>query len=442
MYATGLAAPQILVDRDPEAAEAVRQEIHRQQNSLVLIASENHASQAVLEASASVMTNKYAEGYPGRRYYAGCEFVDVAESLAIERLNRLFGSEHANVQSHSGTQANLAVYTALMQPGETLMGMRLDHGGHLSHGSPVNFTGKYYNIVSYGVHPDTELIDYEQVEALAKEHRPKFIVAGYSAYARTVDWARFRAIADEVGAILLVDMAHIAGLVAGGVHPSPVPHAQIVTSTTHKSLRGPRGAFILSTQEHARALDRSVFPVNQGGPFMAAILAKAVCFGEALQPGFAVYAQRIVDNAKALAAALTAEGFRIVTGGTDNHLFLVDLRAAGLTGREAETALSAVGVYVNRNTIPNDPQPATVASGLRIGTPALSTRGMAPDDMTVIGKLIANVLVPPRRPSRPAARPRPGSRPNQPLPSPRHNHRRRLAPGLAPKSPPPSEGEG
>ena len=306
MYATGLAAPQILVDRDPEAAEAVRQEIHRQQNSLVLIASENHASQAVLEASASVMTNKYAEGYPGRRYYAGCEFVDVAESLAIERLNRLFGSEHANVQSHSGTQANLAVYTALMQPGETLMGMRLDHGGHLSHGSPVNFTGKFYNIVSYGVHPDTELIDFDQVEQLAKEHRPKFIVAGYSAYARTVDWARFRAVADEVGAILLVDMAHIAGLVAGGVHPSPVPHAQIVTSTTHKSLRGPRGAFILSTQEHARALDRSVFPVNQGGPFMAAILAKAVCFGEALQPGFAVYAQRIVDNAKALAAALTA----------------------------------------------------------------------------------------------------------------------------------------
>ena len=399
MYATGLAAPQILVDRDPEAAEAVRQEILRQQNSLVLIASENHASQAVLEASASVMTNKYAEGYPGRRYYAGCEFVDVAESLAIERLNRLFGSEHANVQSHSGTQANLAVYTALMQPGETLMGMRLDHGGHLSHGSPVNFTGKYYNIVSYGVHPDTELIDYEQVEALAKEHRPKFIVAGYSAYARTVDWARFRAIADEVGAILLADMAHIAGLVAGGVHPSPVPHAQIVTSTTHKSLRGPRGAFILSTQEHARALDRSVFPVNQGGPFMAAILAKAVCFGEALQPGFAVYAQRIVDNAQALAAALTAEGFRIVTGGTDNHLFLVDLRAAGLTGREAETALSAVNVYVNRNTIPNDPQPATVASGLRIGTPALSTRGMAPDDMAVIGKLIANVLSHPGDPA-------------------------------------------
>ena len=399
MYATGLAAPQILVDRDPEAAEAVRQEILRQQNSLVLIASENHASQAVLEASASVMTNKYAEGYPGRRYYAGCEFVDVAESLAIERLNRLFGSEHANVQSHSGTQANLAVYTALMQPGETLMGMRLDHGGHLSHGSPVNFTGKYYNIVSYGVHPDTELIDYEQVEALAKEHRPKFIVAGYSAYARTVDWARFRAIADEVGAILLVDMAHIAGLVAGGVHPSPVPHAQIVTSTTHKSLRGPRGAFILSTQEHARALDRSVFPVNQGGPFMAAILAKAVCFGEALQPGFAVYAQRIIDNAKALAAALTAEGFRIVTGGTDNHLFLVDLRAAGLTGREAETALSAVGVYVNRNTIPNDPQPATVASGLRIGTPALSSRGMAPDDMALIGKLIANVLTHPEDPA-------------------------------------------
>ena len=395
MYATGLAAPQILVDRDPEAARAVELELARQQNSLVLIASENHASQAVLEASASVMTNKYAEGYPGRRYYGGCEFVDMAESLAIERVNRLFGSEHANVQAHSGTQANIAVYTALMQPGETLMGMRLDHGGHLSHGSPVNFTGKYYNIVSYGVDPDTELIDYEQVESLAKEHRPKFIVAGYSAYARTVDWARFRAIADEVDAILLVDMAHIAGLVAGGVHPNPVPHAQIVTSTTHKSLRGPRGAFILSTQEHARALDRSVFPVNQGGPFMAAILAKAVCFGEALQPGFAVYAQRIVDNAQALAATLTGAGLRIVTGGTDNHLFLVDLRAAGLTGREAEQALNAVGVIVNRNTIPNDPQPATVASGLRIGTPALSTRGMGPDEMATIGKLIAEVLTHP-----------------------------------------------
>ena len=395
MYATGLAAPQILVDRDPEAARAVELELARQQNSLVLIASENHASQAVLEASASVMTNKYAEGYPGRRYYGGCEFVDMAESLAIERVNRLFGSEHANVQAHSGTQANIAVYTALMQPGETLMGMRLDHGGHLSHGSPVNFTGKYYNIVSYGVDPDSELIDYEQVESLAKEHRPKFIVAGYSAYARTVDWARFRAIADEVDAILLVDMAHIAGLVAGGVHPNPVPHAQIVTSTTHKSLRGPRGAFILSTQEHARALDRSVFPVNQGGPFMAAILAKAVCFGEALQPGFAVYAQRIVDNAQALAATLTGAGLRIVTGGTDNHLFLVDLRNAGLTGREAEQALNAVGVIVNRNTIPNDPQPATVASGLRIGTPALSTRGMGPDEMATIGKLIAEVLTHP-----------------------------------------------
>ena len=399
MYATGLAAPQILVDRDPEAAEAVRLELARQQNSLVLIASENHASQAVLEASASVMTNKYAEGYPGRRYYGGCEFVDMAETLAIDRVNRLFGSEHANVQAHSGTQANIAVYTALMEPGETLMGMRLDHGGHLSHGSPVNFTGKYYNIVSYGVDPETELIDYAQVEALAKEHRPKFIVAGYSAYARTVDWARFRAIADEVGALLLVDMAHIAGLVAGGVHPNPVPHAQIVTSTTHKSLRGPRGAFILSTQEHARALDRSVFPVNQGGPFMAAILAKAVCFGEALQPGFAVYAQRIVDNAQALAAAIAASGFRIVTGGTDNHLFLVDLRASGLTGREAEQALNAVGVIVNRNTIPNDPQPATVASGLRIGTPALSTRGMGPDEMAVIGKLIGDVLAHPGDPA-------------------------------------------
>ena len=403
MYATGLAAPQILVDRDPEAAEAVRQEIHRQQNSLVLIASENHASQAVLEASASVMTNKYAEGYPGRRYYAGCEFVDVAESLAIERLNRLFGSEHANVQSHSGTQANLAVYTALMQPGETLMGMRLDHGGHLSHGSPVNFTGKFYNIVSYGVDPDTELIDFDQVEQLAKEHRPKFIVAGYSAYARTVDWARFRAIADEVGAILLVDMAHIAGLVAGGVHPSPVPHAQIVTSTTHKSLEAPAAPSSSPRRSTPAPSTAPSSPSTRAGPSWPPSSPRPSASERPSSPALPSTPSASSTTPRPSPPPSPTEGFRIVTGGTDTHLFLVDLRAAGLTGREAETALSAVGVYVNRNTIPNDPQPATVASGLRIGTPALSTRGMAPDDMTVIGKLIADVLA---HPSDPAAQQR------------------------------------
>jgi len=387
-----LDAPQILLDKDPEIAQAIKNEIDRQQNSLVLIASENHASQAVMDASATVLSNKYAEGYPGKRYYGGCEYVDVVETIAIDRVKKLFGAEHANVQAHSGTQANMAVYSALIQPGDTIMGMRLDHGGHLSHGSPVNFTGKTYNIVSYGVDAETELIDFNQVEELAKEHRPKVIVAGFSAYARIVDWARFRAIADSVDAKLLVDMAHIAGLIAGGVHPSPVPHAQIVTSTTHKSLRGPRGAFILTTAEHRQAIDRSVFPVNQGGPFMAAIAAKAVCFGEALQPGFSQYAARVVENAQKLAATLSAGGMRIVTGGTDTHLFLVDLTSMELTGRDAEEALSAVGIYANRNTIPNDTKSARVTSGLRIGTPALSTRGMGPEEMETVGKLIIRTV--------------------------------------------------
>ena len=392
MPPTSLDAPQILQDKDPEIAQAIKNEIDRQQNSLVLIASENHASQAVMDASSTVLSNKYAEGYPGKRYYGGCEYVDVVETIAIDRVKKLFGAEHANVQAHSGTQANMAVYSALIQPGDTIMGMRLDHGGHLSHGSPVNFTGKTYNIVSYGVDAETELIDFNQVEELAKEHRPKVIVAGFSAYARIVDWARFRAIADSVDATLLVDMAHIAGLIAGGAHPSPVPHAQIVTSTTHKSLRGPRGAFILTTQEHQQAIDRSVFPVNQGGPFMAAIAAKAVCFGEALQPGFSQYAARVVENAQKLAATLSAGGMRIVTGGTDTHLFLVDLTSMELTGRDAEEALSAVGIYANRNTIPNDTKSARVTSGLRIGTPALSTRGMGPEEMETVGKLIIRTV--------------------------------------------------
>jgi glycine hydroxymethyltransferase len=385
-------APQILQDKDPEIAQAIKNEIGRQQNSLVLIASENHASQAVMDASATVLSNKYAEGYPGKRYYGGCEFVDVVETIAIDRVKKLFGAEHANVQAHSGTQANMAAYTALIQPGDTIMGMRLDHGGHLSHGSPVSFTGKTYNIVSYGVDPETELIDFNQVEELAKEHRPKVIVAGFSAYARVVDWARFREIADSVDATLLVDMAHIAGLIAGGAHPSPVPHAQMVTSTTHKSLRGPRGAFILTTAENQQAIDRSVFPVNQGGPFMAAIAAKAVCFGEALQPGFSQYAARVVENAQKLAATLVEGGLRIVTGGTDTHLFLVDLTSMELTGRDAEEAMSAVGIYVNRNTIPNDKKSARVTSGLRIGTPALTTRGMGPEEMETVGKLIIRTV--------------------------------------------------
>ena len=392
MPPTSMDAPQILQDKDPEIAQAIKNEIDRQQNSLVLIASENHASQAVMDASATVLSNKYAEGYPGKRYYGGCEFVDVVETIAIDRVKKLFGAEHANVQAHSGTQANMAAYTALIQPGDTIMGMRLDHGGHLSHGSPVSFTGKTYNIVSYGVDPETELIDFNQVEELAKENRPKVIVAGFSAYARVVDWARFREIADSVDATLLVDMAHIAGLIAGGAHPSPVPHAQMVTSTTHKSLRGPRGAFILTTAENQQAIDRSVFPVNQGGPFMAAIAAKAVCFGEALQPGFSQYAARVVENAQKLAATLVEGGLRIVTGGTDTHLFLVDLTSMELTGRDAEEAMSAVGIYANRNTIPNDKKSARVTSGLRIGTPALTTRGMGPEEMETVGKLIIRTV--------------------------------------------------
>ncbi|MBI4337836.1 MAG: serine hydroxymethyltransferase [Chloroflexi bacterium] len=391
MPTTRLQVPPALM-QDPEVAEAVRQEMARQQSAIILIASENYTSRAVLEAAGSVMTNKYAEGYPGRRYYGGCEFVDVVERLAIERAKQLFKAEHANVQPHSGTQANMAAYAAFLEHGDTVMGMRLDMGGHLSHGSPVNFSGKLYKFVAYGVDRETELIDFAEVERLAKEYRPKIIVAGYTAYSRTIDFARFRQIADSVGALLMVDMAHIAGLIAGGAHPSPVPHAQVVTSTTHKTLRGPRAAFILSTQEHAQAVDRAVFPQSQGGPFMHIIAAKAVCFGEALRPEFAQYAHRIVENARALAEAFRQGGMRIVSGGTDNHLFLVDLTPLGLTGRQAEEALGKVGIYVNRNAIPYDPKPPRVASGLRVGTPSVTSRGMGPDEMRRIGALISRLL--------------------------------------------------
>ena len=384
--------PSVVLDHDPEVAAAIGKEMERQQFSLILIASENYPSRPVLEASGSVLTNKYAEGYPARRYYGGCEFVDMAESIAIERAKKLFGATHANVQPHSGTQANMAAYTSLVQPGDTVMGMRLDQGGHLSHGSPVNFSGKQYNVVAYGVERESELIDFAEVEALAKEHRPKVIVAGYTAYSRTVDFPRFRAIADEVGAILMVDMAHIAGLVAGGAHPSPLPHAHVVTSTTHKTLRGPRGALILSTAELARDVDRAVFPQTQGGPFMHVIAAKAICFGEALQPEFAQYAQRIVENARTLAETLRQGGLRIVSGGTDNHLFLVDLTPMDLSGKDAEDSLGWVNIHVNRNAIPYDTKPARVASGLRIGTAALSSRGMGPAEMERIGSAILRTL--------------------------------------------------
>ena len=382
----------ILAEADPEIAQALEQEAKRQRTSLVLIASENYASRAVQEAQGSVMTNKYAEGYPGRRYYGGCEFVDVAEQLAIDRSKELFHAPHANVQSHSGAQANMAAYFALLEPGDTVLGMRLDQGGHLTHGSPVNFSGKLYNIVSYGVNRETEYIDYDEVERLAKEHRPKVIVAGATAYSRIIEFDRFRQIADEVDAILMVDMAHIAGLIAAGVHPSCLPHAQVVTSTTHKTLRGPRGAFILCDQELARKVDRAVFPFTQGGPMMHTIAAKAVCFGEALKPEFADYGRRIVENARTLARALEDGGLRIVSGGTDNHLMLVDLSATGATGQEAEDALSRVHITVNKNAIPFDPQPPRVTSGLRLGTPALTSRGFGPQEMVQVAKFIVQAL--------------------------------------------------
>ena len=382
----------VLAQADPEIAQAIENEEMRQRRNLVLIASENYVSRAVKEAQGSVMTNKYAEGYPGRRYYGGCEYVDVAENLAKDRLKKLFGAEHVNVQPHSGAQANMAVYFALLQPGDTVLGMRLDQGGHLTHGSRVNFSGKLYNFVSYGVTRETELIDYEEVERLAKEHRPKVIVTGATAYSRTIDFGRFRAIADEVGAILMVDIAHTAGLIAAGAHPSCVPHAQVVTSTTHKTLRGPRGALILCNEDLARSIDSAVFPLMQGGPMMHTIAAKAVAFGEALKPEFSEYGNRVVENARTLARSLEDGGLRIVSGGTDNHLMLVDLTSIGITGKEAEDALGRVYITVNKNAIPFDSRPPRVTSGLRLGTAALTTRGFGYEEMVEVARLIVKTL--------------------------------------------------
>jgi len=371
---------------------SIQREFERQQGTLEMIASENFASPAVLIAMAQAMNNKYAEGYPGSRYYGGCTFVDEVENLARERLKALFGAEHANVQPHSGTQANMAVYYAVMKPGETILAMHLSHGGHLSHGSPVSFAGTQYQVVYYTVNPQTERIDLDLVRDLARKHRPKVIVTGYSAYPRVIPFEDFREIADEVGAYLVADIAHIAGLVAAGVHPSPVGVAQVVTGTTHKTLRGPRGGFILTGKDLAKVVDKAVFPGIQGGPFMHVIAAKAVAFGEALKPEFRAYARQIVQNAQALAEVLLEEGLRLVSGGTDNHLMLVDLRPLGLTGKVAEDLLEEAGITVNKNTIPFDPQKPTVTSGIRIGTPALTTRGMREPEMRRIGKWIAAIL--------------------------------------------------
>jgi glycine hydroxymethyltransferase len=384
-----------LSETDPDIAGAIHREVHRQAQGLELIASENFVSHAVLEAVGSVMTNKYAEGYPGRRYYGGCEYVDVAESLAIERATALFGAEHANVQPHSGAQANMSVYQTLLQPGDTVLGMNLAHGGHLTHGHPLNFSGKLYSIVPYGVRQDDERIDYDELERLAHEHRPKMIIAGASAYPRVIDFARIGDVARAVGAPLVVDMAHIAGLVAGGVHPSPVPHADFVTSTTHKTLRGPRSGLVLCREPYARDLDRAVFPGVQGGPLMHVIAAKAVCFKEAMEPAFAEYQRQVVANAQRLAGSLSTHGYRLVSGGTDNHLLLVDVFSRGITGRDAETALGRAGITVNKNAIPFDQNKPMVASGIRIGTPALTTRGMGEAEMDRVGDLIARVLAAP-----------------------------------------------
>ena len=382
-----------VLDRiDPAVAAAIENEHRRQRDSIVLIASENYASKAVLDAQAQLMGNKYAEGYPGRRYYGGCEFVDVVETLAIDRAKELFGAEHANVQAHSGAQANMAAYFAVLEPGDAVLGMQLDMGGHLTHGASVNFSGQLYNFIPYGVDRETEAIDYDQVARLAQEHRPKLIVAGCSSYSRTLDFPRFRAIADDVGALLMVDMAHISGLVAGGAHPSPLPHAQIVTSTTQKTLRGPRGGMILAEADLGRKIDFAVFPYMQGGPFMHVIAGKAVCFGEALRPDFADYAHQVVANAQAMAAEIAAGGVRLVAGGTDNHLMLVDLTPLGITGRQAERALESVDIVANKNAIPYDTLPPRTASGLRLGTPAITSRGMDADDARQVAKLIIRAL--------------------------------------------------
>jgi glycine hydroxymethyltransferase len=384
-----------LAETDPEIADAIRDEVQRQNSGLELIASENFVSQAVLQAAGSVMTNKYAEGYPGKRYYGGCEFVDVAESLAIARAKELFGAEHANVQPHSGAQANMAVYFTLLKPGDTVLGMNLAHGGHLTHGHPLNFSGKLYTIVPYGVRAEDERIDYDEFERLAHEHKPKMIMVGASAYPRFFDFERIGRIGRDVGSPVVTDMAHIAGLVAARVHPSPVPHSDFVTTTTHKTLRGPRGGMVLCRAQYAKDLDRSLFPGVQGGPLMHVIAAKAVCFKEALDPGFATYQQQIVTNARRLAAGLADAGFRLVSGGTDNHLMLVDVFSKGLTGKVAEAALGKAGITVNKNAIPFDKHPPMVASGIRVGTPAVTSRGMGEPEMDAIAEYIARALASP-----------------------------------------------
>jgi glycine hydroxymethyltransferase len=381
-----------LAATDAEIAQAIHDEQHRQNSGLELIASENFVSQAVLQAAGSVMTNKYAEGYPGKRYYGGCEFVDVAESLAIARAKQLFGADHANVQPHSGAQANMAVYFTLLKPGDTVLGMNLAHGGHLTHGHPLNFSGKLFTIVPYGVRKDDERIDYDELEKLAHEHKPKMIMVGASAYPRVIDFARIGAVGKSVGAPVVTDMAHIAGLVAAGVHPSPVPHSDFVTTTTHKTLRGPRGGMVLCREQYAKDLDRIVFPGLQGGPLMHIIAAKAVCFKEALEPSFADYQRQIVANASRLAAGLSSAGFRLVSGGTDNHLMLVDVFSKGLTGKVAEAALGKAGITVNKNAIPFDQNPPMVASGIRVGTPAITSRGMREPEMDRIAEFITRAL--------------------------------------------------
>ena len=383
---------QSLADADPEIAKAISAENRRQEDHIELIASENYTGRAVMEAQGSSLTNKYAEGYPGKRYYAGCEFVDIAEQLAIDRVKELFDAEFANVQPHSGTQANQAVFFATLKPGDTVLGMSLPHGGHLTHGSPVNMSGKWFNVVAYGLEPETELIDYSSVERLAREHKPKLIIAGASAYSRVIEWARFREIADAVGAYLMVDMAHYAGLIAADVYPTPVGIAHFVTSTTHKTLRGPRGGFILAGKEHEKLINSAVFPGLQGGPLMHVIAAKAVAFKQALSHEFKVYQARVLENARVLATVLQNRGLRIVSGGTDSHMFLVDLRAKNITGKDAEAALTRANITVNKNAIPNDPQKPFVTSGVRIGSPAVTTRGFSEIECEELAHLIADVL--------------------------------------------------
>jgi glycine hydroxymethyltransferase len=392
-----------LKETDPEVYNAIKGEEERELSKIVLIASENYVSKAVLEAQGSVFTNKYAEGYPNRRYYGGCEYADAVEILAIERAKKIFGAEHVNVQPHAGSQANMAVYFSVLKPGDTILGMSLPHGGHLTHGASVSFSGTLYKAVSYGVDRTTELLNYDEVERLAVEHKPKMIVAGFSAYSRILDFARFREIADKVGAYLMADIAHIAGLVAAGVHPSPVPYADFVTTTTHKTLRGPRGGMIMCKEKFAKAVDKQIFPGIQGGPLVHVIAAKAVAFKEALQPEFREYQQQVAKNAQALARRLTEDGFRIVSGGTDNHLMLVDLTPKGITGKDAETALDAAGITVNKNSIPYDQKPPVTTSGIRLGTPIVTTRGMREPEMKVIGDLICEALANGTEPAKLAA---------------------------------------